>query len=90
MDNTQLRYKLSETTPEEQKAFMDEFQSLLDKHSLYFEPVPQYVRDSLQSPWQLKCQIFLQKKTLEEPGTPVEGAVASTDPEVNPNAPSED
>lgn len=59
----QPKYNLSDCTADESAAFMKEFNELLNKHSLYFEPVPQYIRKSLQSPWETVCQIFLQKKT---------------------------
>lgn len=57
------KFSLSDCSPEEQKAFMSEFQELLNKHGLYFEPVPQFVRDSLTAPWKIVTQIFLQKRT---------------------------
>ena len=58
----QPKYNLKDCTPEEQNSFMKEFQELLNKHSLYFEPVPQFTRDNINSPWKIVCQVFLQKK----------------------------
>lgn len=66
---------------EETEKFMKEFNDLCDKHSIYFEPVPQYTRETITSPWQLTCQVFLQKKTEVEQGVP-----SPADPEINPNA----
>lgn len=57
------KYSLSEVSKEQSDSFMKEFQELLNKHSLYYEPVPQFTRDSLTSPWKIQCQILLQKKT---------------------------
>lgn len=57
------KYKLSDCTKEDSDLFMKEFGELLNKHSLYFEPVPQFIRDSLTAPWKIVTQIFLQKKT---------------------------
>lgn len=57
------KFNLTPTTEEENKVFMKEFGELLDKHSLYFEPVPQFTRETLTSPWKIVTQIFLQKKT---------------------------
>lgn len=76
------KYKLSEVTSEEQEAFMKDFEAFLNERSLYFEPVPEWTRKDLQSPWTIRCSIFLQKKTLIPDVQ--EGAVASTNPEVNP------
>lgn len=76
------KYKLSMPTETEQQDFMKEFAELLDKHSMYYEPVPQFERVDLQSPWQIKIAVFLQKKTEVIP----DGSVPSTDPEVNPVA----
>ncbi len=64
MDNP--KYKLVEATEEEKTDFMKKFNDLLNETSIYFEPVPQFSRESLQSPWEVKCQIFLQKKVLDE------------------------
>jgi hypothetical protein len=66
----QPKYKLSEPTAEEIKAFQEDFAAVLEKHSLYYEPVPQYSRKSLSDPWTLTCQIFIQKKTAVEEETP--------------------
>ncbi len=56
-------YNLSAISKEESDIFMKEFGELLDKHSLYFEPIPQFQRTKLEEPWKLVCTIFLQKKT---------------------------
>lgn len=56
------KFKLSQPTEEEKSTFMKEFTALCDKHSMYFEPVPSYSRDTFETPWQLVCQIWLQKK----------------------------
>lgn len=58
------KYNLSAPTAEEQDAFMKEFNALVEKHSMYFEPVPFMQRKSLTDPWEVSAQIFLQKKTL--------------------------
>lgn len=56
-------FTLTDATTEEQQAFMTEFMALLEKHSLYYEPVPQFARDDVQSPWKVVVQVILQKKT---------------------------
>lgn len=56
------KISLKDCTKEESDLFMKEFGQLLEKHSLYFEPVPQFERDDLKSPWKVVCQVFLQKK----------------------------
>ncbi len=83
----QPKYNLSDCTADESTAFMKEFNELLNKHSLYFEPVPAYTRKALGSPWELNCQIFLQKKTPIEDNLPVADSIPSpfTD-ETNPTA----
>lgn len=58
------KYNLSEPTKEEQEAFMKDFRELLEKHSMYYEPVPQYSRKEIGAPWEVTCQILLQKKEL--------------------------
>lgn len=62
----QPKYTLSDASEKEQQLFMQEFNELLNKFSLYYEPVPQFSRDSLTSPWKIVCQVFLQKKTIIE------------------------
>ncbi len=57
------KYNLRDCTTEESESFMKDFNELLKKHLVYFEPVPQYIREDLKSPWRLTCQILLQKKT---------------------------
>lgn len=80
----QTKYKLSEPTVEEKEAFMLKFNQFLNENSMYFEPIPQYQRDDLQSPWKLTCGIFLQKKT--EVVEIEKDSIPSTDATVNPNA----
>lgn len=80
------KYKLSDTTPEESKAFMVDFQELLSKHSLYFEPVPQFTRKSLTSPWEIQTQIFLQRKTEIVKPEKVEDSIPSPFTDENPPA----
>jgi hypothetical protein len=58
----QPKFKLSEPTELEKQNFMNEFNELCNKHSMYFEPIPQYQRENITSPWDLKVVIFLQKK----------------------------
>lgn len=64
----ETKYNLIAITKEEQELFQKEFQELLNKHSVYYEPVPTFVRDGLldengkPSPWKLVCQVLLQKK----------------------------
>jgi hypothetical protein len=57
------KFLLTDATTEEQQAFMTEFMALLEKHSLYYEPCPQFARDDAQSPWKVVVQVILQKKT---------------------------
>ncbi len=42
---------------------MKEFNELLNKYSLYFEPIPQYQRTAIGEPWNpYGISILLQKK----------------------------
>ena len=75
----EVKYNLSAPTAEEQDAFMKEFNDLCKKHSIYFEPVPMFNREKVGAPWQIICQIFLQKK-IEV----VKAEIVSDNPEVNP------
>jgi len=65
----QPKYNLGECTEEESSAFMKDFNELLNKHSVFFEPVPVYSREGLVKedgtayPWTTVCQIMLKKKT---------------------------
>jgi hypothetical protein len=63
METKEPKFLLSDATTEEQTTFMKEFMELLEKHSLYYEPVPQFTRDDNQSPWKIVVQVILQKKT---------------------------
>lgn len=58
------KYKLVDASPEEQKDFMGKFQALLKETEMYYEPVPQFTRDSVEDPWKVVCQVLLQKKVL--------------------------
>lgn len=71
------KYNLTPTTEAENNEFMKDFHDLLEKHSLYFEPVPKFTRKSLVSPWEVTCQIFLQKKTLSAVDVPVNESIPS-------------
>lgn len=78
----QPKFNLSDCTKEDSDAFMKDFGELLDKHSLYFEPVPQFIRTSLTDPWRIVTQIFLQKKTkiAEDKSVPSPFTDASSTP----------
>lgn len=80
----EAQYTLSDVTVEEKESFMKEFQELLIKHSVYFEPVPQYARDSLESPWKIVCQIMLQKKTELVPKDSVQSPYVELKPTNEP------
>ncbi len=67
------KFDLVEATEQEKNDFMKKFGELLDETSMYFEPVPQFTRKSLQSPWEIVCQVFLQKKV---PVNPEEGVIS--------------
>jgi hypothetical protein len=60
--NNQPKYKLVEATEEEKSNFMKDFNDILVKHSIYFEPVPQFTRETLNDPWKVVCQVLIQKK----------------------------
>ena len=60
------KYKLVDATTKEQEDFMSKFQDLLNETGMYYEPVPQFVRDSLEGPWKVVCQVILQKKVVNE------------------------
>lgn len=56
------KYKLVDLSEVEKNEFMKKFNDFLNENSVYFEPVPQFTRKTLQSPWEIVTQIFLQKK----------------------------
>jgi len=56
------KYKLVDASSDEQADFMKKFQALLTETGMYYEPVPQFSRDSLTEPWKIVCQVLLQKK----------------------------
>ncbi len=61
------KYKLVDLSDEEKSKFMEKFHKFLSDENVYFEPVPQFTRDSIGSPWEIVTQILLQKKiTIEE------------------------
>lgn len=60
------QFDLVNPTPEEQADFLKAFQELCESKEMYFEPVPQFSRDTLQSPWKVTTQILLQKKVKKE------------------------
>lgn len=64
MDN--IKYTLVDFTEEEQNAFLKDFNDLLTKYQAYYEPVPNFTRPDLFSPWQLVCQVLLKKKVPKE------------------------
>lgn len=63
------KYNLIEATQDEQNEFLKRFDDLCTELSIYFEPVPQFARKDLTSPWEVTCQIFLRKKVPNE--TPI-------------------
>lgn len=81
------KYNLSETTQEERNTFMQELNNLLDKNSFYFEPIPQYERKDLFSPWELKVSFLLNKKT---PSIDTADKIPSDNLEVLPDTVSPD
>ncbi len=65
------KYRLIEAAEQEKNDFMKKFNELLNETEMYFEPVPQFARKDLTSPWEVQCQIFLQKKeTIKEESVP--------------------
>lgn len=74
MTTQKPKYSLSDLSKEEQESFMKDFNEVLNNHSVYFEPIPQYTRKDNNSPWDITCSILLQKKILikEEPSEPSE------------------
>lgn len=79
------KYSLSPVSQDEQDLFMKEFQELLDKHSMYFEPIPFVQRKSLTDPFEIAAQILLQKKTEIIPAEAVpEESVISPIQDVTP------
>lgn len=76
------KYNLVDLTAEELTSFQKDFQEFLSSRSIYFEPIPQYERKELTDPWSLRCSLIVKKKVA----IVQEGAVASTDPEINPVA----
>lgn len=73
------KYSLSDCSKEEVDLFMKELGELLNKHSLYFEPVPKFTRDGLVQedgkpyPWKIVCEILLNKKVEIVEATKEEG-----------------
>lgn len=70
------KYSVVDLTNEERDAFSKDFEALMEKHSVYFEPIPKIERKDMQSPWQLGCNVLLLKKvkneTIKETEKPVE------------------
>lgn len=60
------KYKLVDATEEEKLDFMNKFNDFLNTTGMFYEPVPQFYRETLTSPWEVKCQVFLAKKVLNE------------------------
>ncbi len=80
----ETKYKLADVSEEEKNAFMKDFDALLKKHSVYFEPIPQIRRENLQTPWKIVTEVLLQKKVEVVEVEKVSEPVPSTDPSVNP------
>lgn len=60
------KYKIVDATEEEKKDFMIKFNAFLTESGFYYEPVPQFSRDTLTSPWTIRCEVFLAKKIPNE------------------------
>lgn len=85
------KFKLSAPSEEEKNKFMIDLNELTKKYSFYLEVVPKYQRVSQEvgkSPLFKTCaELLIQKMTeIVEVEKVTEGAVPSTDPEVNPQA----
>jgi len=60
--NNNFKYSLVDLTTGEQTLFMEKFNKFTADEGIYFEAVPQFTRDNLQSPWKIVCQVLLQKR----------------------------
>ncbi len=79
------KHKFVVPTPEEEKAFNEDLVALAKKHSFMLELVPQFKPNQETKAYEITCMLLLQK-IVEIPEVVQEGAVASTNPEVNPAA----
>lgn len=55
-------YTVREVTPEEQQQFLADFNAFLDEKGFAFEPIPTFQRKDIQSPWEIRVSVILQKK----------------------------
>ncbi len=75
------KYKLIDVTQEEKKDFLLKFDALLKETSMYYEPVPQFARETLAGPWKLVCNIYIAKKVIDNgPDVKVEDIPSSIQP----------
>ncbi len=56
------KFSLVDVTKEETKDFMEKFNAFVTESGMYFEPVPQFTRKNIGDPWEIVCQVILQKK----------------------------
>jgi hypothetical protein len=79
------KYKFIAPSPEEEKAFKEDLELLVKKHSFSIEIIPQFKPNTETKAYEITGLLLLQK-IVEDVEVVVEGAVPSTDKEVNPNA----
>jgi hypothetical protein len=65
------KYKLVDLSEEKKNSFMNKFMELCKSENVYFEPVPQFTRDTIGAPWEIVTQILLQRKVPIEDESPV-------------------
>lgn len=58
----QPNYSLVELTDAEKESFTSELNALLTKHSVYFEPVPKFVRQQVGQAFTLSGDFLAMKK----------------------------
>ena len=79
------KYKLVDMSDEEKSNFMKKLVEFCESESVYFEPVPQFTRDSIGTPWEIVTQVLLQKKIDIEGEAPKEEGVPSPFTSDEPN-----
>ncbi len=56
------QYSLVEFTKEEAKAFADDMDTVIEKHSAFFKPIPKFVCESPDKPFSVTSELFAMKK----------------------------
>lgn len=64
-------FKLVDASTEEQEGFIKKLQALIEETNIYFEYVPQFTRETVKSPWEIKVVRLLMKMVPDESNEPI-------------------